>query len=224
MSSKLIACYSIFNAEKYLRQSVLSVIDKVDKILLLDGRYEGFECPCKREHAVSCDDTETIIADLINETGRHNSKIRYTALMQTLPELAKRTLLLDLAGPNNIALIIDDDELLVGDTSDIHSRFAENQDWQVGYVRNYPSGDPWLRLIRSKPGEIQYHACGRLSYDIRWLNGDVYTVKASDPKNTNYDYRFVATGCGLRHLGDRSESRHVARIAYNNKMNREGLK
>lgn len=62
---RLIACYSIYNEEKFLKQSLDTVNGKVDAIVIVDGAYEGYDWDkSKRKwHSASWDKTLQIIKD-----------------------------------------------------------------------------------------------------------------------------------------------------------------
>jgi hypothetical protein len=224
---KIIAVYSVFNVQELIAESIRSVAWFVDEIHVYDGRYEGFKCPCGKDHDNSCDSTANVIDKVHKDM---SCSIKYVAL-PTMPELEKRTKTFDGLGYHDVALIIDDDELFYGFPIGLH-KFRQNSNSTVAWLRVlgirhslYPS----MRVIKKTSG-LKYVAGSGLSYEIHDNNGPL-KESYSAAQGIPYKKILVLEDCRLVHLfgegitlGYRPLERDRARVEYDSHFMKTGLK
>jgi hypothetical protein len=116
-TGRVVATYSVYNAEKLLRNSMTSALPFVDEYLVYDGRYAAFRCPCRTDHDNSCDNTLKEVDKFVAATGAKVEVVQ-TKLM---PEFDKRNMMFDAVALGDTVVIIDDDEIFYGLTNPVHN-------------------------------------------------------------------------------------------------------
>ena len=118
----LVATIITYNDWPLIKDCVESIIDKVDKIIAVDGAYDDFPCDINYstdgtlEYLDSLDKIELIIAP-------------------GLAEVAKRNKYLEPLADGDTVLNIDADEVLIGEIPELKTDFGI-VDWQDGHSKH----------------------------------------------------------------------------------------
>ena len=107
-----IAAYITYNDFSTIQESVKSIESKVDRIIAVDGKFKDFE----GEHEISTDGTLTYLYG--------NDKIE-THILTGVDEVAKRNYFLNFVKDGDLCLIIDADEILVGEIPDLDTDIGQ---------------------------------------------------------------------------------------------------
>jgi hypothetical protein len=146
-TGRLIAVYSIFNAEDLISESMRSLLGVVDEFRIYDGRYKGYRCTCGFDHDNSCDRTLDVVAGFIATS-------HVTTIVVKLPamhEYAKRQWMFDDLAVGETALVIDDDELFYGDAQEMRNfcdRDGPQREYKAAYVWELMLGAARQSFIR----------------------------------------------------------------------------
>ena len=227
---RIVATYSIFNTVDLLYDSLTSVARYVDEIRLYDGRFLDYACPCAKDHDNSCDDTMKEVEQWMREyPGAPPVIIRQWPAM---PEMEKRSKMMQDVPEGDVVLVIDDDELLIGRSEPIREFANTKPDW-FAYVDFLFAGAghgtgapiPLARLYVRTPG-LRYESYYRLLDD----KGLFVDMKA-DNKNVPYGRRmpnrtYLHPSVRIVELweGYRNRERDKARKAYNELIAKRGWK
>ena len=65
--TRIIAVYSIFNAQGLIYNSLVSVARAVDEIRIYDARYSEYACTCGLNHDNSCDRTRQEVEQFVRD-------------------------------------------------------------------------------------------------------------------------------------------------------------
>ncbi|MCL4436144.1 MAG: glycosyltransferase family 2 protein [Thaumarchaeota archaeon] len=211
---KIVACYSILNEAETIRQSLISVYPHVDKILIMDGAYEGWPSPEDN----STDETLQRIQEVEEFFGLGKIKLQqYSRMTQG----EKRNKLFTANRPGDILLVLDGDEILFGNCLSLYrDQFTSMKCSTIGYVRvlHWRGAWDWRPRI--------FVACSDLKYDhwFRILHGDqvICDLKANPAPAPSPDSLFF-NGFGVvnLHLGYRSKERDEAGNVCKEQMLRE---
>jgi len=98
----MIACYSIFNEAEFLEESILSIKDFVDKIVVVDGAYENFPHDSFWSTDGSIEIAKKYGADVVIPTCAWSSQIH------------KRNQYLKFGQPGDVMITIDGHEIWTG--------------------------------------------------------------------------------------------------------------
>ena len=165
----IVATMITYNDWPLVKQAVESVIDKVDQMIIVDGRYRDF--PGK--HFLSTDGTKEYL-DSIN-----GGKIR-VVYAANFDEVGKRNIYLSRIRDGDTVLNIDTDEVLITDIPELES--------DIGIIRIGEDGDRrrhrrTIRFFRYHDG-LHYWGQHKLILDknnkvFAWLNrvGSNYSVQ-----------------------------------------------
>ena len=115
--SKIWACYSVYNAEDYLRASIETIIKYVDYVLIVDGRYENYG----EGLYSSTDDTHRIIERLLSE---YPYKIFYSESLEGHTQVSKRNLYMNMVPVDDWIFVIDHDEFMFGNNQHLRDEIS----------------------------------------------------------------------------------------------------
>jgi len=119
----LVATIICFDDMPLIKECVESIIDKVDKIIAVDGAYDDFPCDIN----YSTDGTLDYLDKL-------SDKVELI-LAPGLAEVAKRNLYLEPLADGDTVLNIDADEVLIGDIPELKTDFGI-VDWHDGHSKH----------------------------------------------------------------------------------------
>jgi hypothetical protein len=211
----IVAGYSIYRDEEYLRSSLDSVCQYVDVVCLIEGRYlDAPELPS--------DKTEQIISETAS---RFDPRFYLTGGMpqkfvvypvDPMPEVEKRDLFFKLVRPGGYLFIIDGDEITVGDVKAGLDFVRTNDPTKIFWVYVEEDGNPgWKpRIIRVEEG-LHY---GKNHWTILDKKGDLFTdsVWKESPESAQIP-QFKIYNFGYKRTGQRQK----ARIAYKEAMHQK---
>lgn len=163
------ACYSIFNEDRLLDLSLMSIADFVDKIVIVDGPYIGFD------HKALKSNPKTY--KILKKFGKVVTKV--ITIDRPMSEEKKRSLYF--TGDCDLYFLLDGDEVVIG-----------NIDKGLDWVRNQPHRDvfgvrvvlprslhsAYPRILRCKEG-LYYDRCDDMT--IRDGDGKVYSPVLNFP-------------------------------------------
>jgi hypothetical protein len=226
-TGRVVAIYSVFNAEKLIRNSMVSMLPFVDEYIVGDGRYEGFEypggefncrCGLKGVHDNSCDNT-------LKEVERFRSEwpdrpVRIT-MYPVMPEFDKRNKMFDGVALGDTCAIVDDDEVFYGLPTPIRDFASPSGPWtayngvSVICMKWKYSFDWFPRFFLKTEGLRHVQAIeGNFSYSWGDAAHEVFD-------NSAYvklpGVRFVNLYGTADMRGYRERERDAARAAYNEK-------
>ena len=187
-----IAAYITYNDIETIQESVESIENKVDRIIVVDGRFEDFE----GEYDASNDGTLSYLH------GKDNVE---THLCVKFDEIAKRNWFLNFVKPDDLILIIDADEIFKGTIPDL--------DTDIGLIDIFEYNDRrkhrrYNRFFRFREG---LHFWGK-HYLILDKDNEVFTTLEHEP--TKYTCRKVEE-FSLIHKGKlRSAERELQKKEY----------
>ncbi len=212
-NGKIVVLMSVFNSEPTVARAIRSVAHFAHAIVVVDGRYEGFDDPCGKQHLVSCDSTRREVLRTAHELG-NSIELLYTEVGQLAPEYAKRNAMFDMVPPAATALLLDDDEVFYGDPRSVRMFAAYGP--KVGYLRlTYADGSerPHARLF-TQPG-VAYRE------DMRIINEEGAVIaNTAEEQKLNYDDCFVLSQAGLiEQKTARAKPREAAALSYRERMN-----
>jgi len=150
----LVGTIITYNDWPLIKDCVESIIDKVDKILVVDGAYDDFPCDINYstdgtlEYLDSLDKIELIIAP-------------------GLAEVAKRNLYLEPLNEGDICLNIDADEVLIGDIPPLTSDIGII-DWVDGHSKHIQRRV--TKLFKYRTGLRYLHCHYTLYYNGQIVN------------------------------------------------------
>ena len=213
----MIAQIAVFNVQDLIYSCLSSIAPAVDEIRIYDSRFPDFKCEvCGKDHDNSCDRTQ-------NEIERFSSE-SIVRLWTAMPELQKRTRMLQDVPEGTMTLTIDDDEILAGNPEPVKS-FNES----VGYIdflfaeAGPGTGKmiPLARLIKTTPG-IHYKTVFRimddkgLVVDMREDNKMVPYGRRAPGRNYLPPTTFMVELANFR-----SRKRSLAELNYNKLANQQ---
>jgi len=150
----LVATIITYNDWPLIKDCVESIIDKVDKIIAVDGAYDDFPCDINYstdgtlEYLDSLDKIELIIAP-------------------GLAEVAKRNKYLEPLADGNTVLNIDADEVLIGEIPALKTDIGK-VDWQDGHSKHVQRRV--TKLFRYRTGLRYLHCHYTLYYNGQIVN------------------------------------------------------
>lgn len=126
----MIVVYNVFNTEKTIRESLLSVLPYVRKVIAVDGAYKRF--PHKKRSGASTDDTKKIFRRLCR------SKLVWVSQRKPKSQVAKKNVLLKYIPLGKWFLRIAGDEVITGSVTEAF-KFAESSNFtNIGIpIKNY---------------------------------------------------------------------------------------
>jgi len=138
---RLIACYSIYNEEIFLKQSLDTVDGKVDVVLIIDGAYKGYDSP----HSASYDKTLEIIKDY-----SFKSELVFIPAPEQpwKTQMVKRSQYFKFGGQGDWYVIIDADETVVHGLDEL-KKFLR------GMVPPFVNGF-WIKMVTRVTSEEPY--------------------------------------------------------------------
>ncbi len=151
---KIWACLIYFNEEYYLPQALYALRHFVDGMILVDGAFEGYA-----EENYSTDRSNFIIREFTDDIDLHyDHKItfqRWTGNKFWKNEMEKRSYAINLVPEGDYFIIIDADELLLGDPTFFRKELyaLSKKDEQTELVRNvgivhHPADTGWFLMPR----------------------------------------------------------------------------
>ena len=143
--SKVVALMSVFNAQDLIERSIEALLPAVDEIRVFDGRFEGANCYCGKEHPNSCDKTKEKVAGM-----RRLGRIQFIEL-GLMQEQAKRNRMFDGLLEGEWALVVDDDEIFFGNPAALYACDGINAAY-VNLLLWRASFDPFPRFFKKTPG------------------------------------------------------------------------
>ncbi len=187
----IVATYITYNDIETIRESVESIENKVDRIIAVDGRFKDFE----GDSEISTDGTLSYLY------GNDNieTHIYYG------DEVSKRNWFLNFVNDGALCLIIDADEILVGEIPDL--------DTDIGLIDIFEHNDRrrhrrYNRFFRYRDG---LHFYGK-HYLILDKDNEVFTTLEHEPKK--YTCKKIE-GFHLLHKGKlRSPQRELDKKKY----------
>ena len=183
----VVGCLNVFECEETIGLTLKSIEPFVDRIIVVDGAYEGFS-----DHIRSKDGTMTKVKGfpkpkiLIGNSTNHCFR----------DEMKKRNLYMDFLDPGEWALIIDGDQYISGGVEETLALLREAKEpWYS--VTSYAPRSPryggfeyqgeWVRLIRYVKGMkyVDNH------FTIQCPDGSKVPLKATcTPLRIIHDHRF----------------------------------
>ena len=175
-------CMSVWNEENRIGTAIQSVHKYVDRIVVLDGRYEGFRGG-PRGSVLSTDHTKAIATKF--------EKVEYVEMSEALRPVTKRMLAFEYEDADWY-MVLDADELMYGNgVAKMFSmlRETEKKPKHLGYkVKTFSSlahlyrGSPkykWTRIVHRDAG---FHYMGNhwIRYDKHGNNMDAYCPEVKD--------------------------------------------
>lgn len=125
----LVACYTVFNEEHLIADSIRSVKAYVDSFLVVDSAFD-----CNPVNATcSTDNTRKIIEKLCDP-----KPLEYIASDRKLSEIDARNMVFNHVAIGDWALVIDADERLYGDYSRVNNLLAEAKAGKIGSSVDFP--------------------------------------------------------------------------------------
>ncbi len=220
---RLVANYSIFNAQELIYDSLVSVTRAVDEIRVYDGRFIEYRCPCGTDHDNSCDNTAREIEQFQAEYPLA-PVVKYIPF-PAMPEVEKRSRMMQDGAFGDVVFVIDDDELFFGRTEPLRD-FADTKPAKFAYIDSLLAGGghgtgvsmPLARLFVRTPG---------LRYDGAFFriadNSGLVVDMRSDNKNVAYGQRrhgrfYLHPSARIVGLYEnyRTKAREKAKTDYNN--------
>ena len=201
----IVAGYCIYNDAEYLRSSLDSVCEYVDAVCILEGRFLDFK-------ELPDDGTDRIISETASRfdprfylTGGNPQKF---ALFKTEPvlEVEKRDLMFSIVKAGGYLLIIDGDEVAIGDVKAGLDYVRANDDKRIFWVYVEEEGNPgWKpRIIKVEEG-LHY---GKNHWTILDRNNEVLTdsVFKPSPEFAQIEH-FKIYNMGYKRTGERQRER-----------------
>ncbi len=153
----IIAGYSIYRDEEFLRSSLDSICMYVNAILILDGKFLDFhEMEPDRSYDIIVDvssrfDPRWFAAEIINQ------KVVYFSTDATygpMLEVEKRDLMFQAARPNGFLFILDGDEVCIGDVKKGLEFVRANPETKIFWIKVEEDGNPGYkpRIIKLEAG------------------------------------------------------------------------
>ena len=150
----LVGTIITYNDWPLIKDCVESIIDKVDKIIVVDGAYDDFPCDIN----YSTDGTIAYLDDL--------DKVELI-IAPGISEVAKRNKYLEPLNDNDICLNIDADEVLIGDIPPLTSDIGII-DWVDGHSKHIQRRV--TKLFKYRTGLRYLHCHYTLYYNGQIVN------------------------------------------------------
>jgi len=186
-------CISAYNEEWNISKAVGSLRGKVDRIVLVDGAYEGFEMrhprglACSRDCTVQC--AVESGADFIILPGRY----------KWCDEIQKRNAYL-IAQPGDYYFVLDSDEEYLGPPVSV-DLLSEGRVWDVPFKRtDMDEYIPLFRIFRHEHG-----LCYRETHHAVWVGNELLNKQK---------HELLVGGLVLHHIGSHGSEYLEARGRY----------
>ena len=146
----IIAGYSIYHEAKHLRASLESICDYADALFVLMGRTKG-------SPNTKSDGSFDIVSSVAKRfdpkfTRSENSMKIMVYLCDPVTDTQKRNYLFTLVKPGNYLLLMEPNEILVGDVKGGFEHVKSNQEKSIFWVQNKVTKE-WLpKIIKINPG------------------------------------------------------------------------
>jgi hypothetical protein len=208
-------------------ESLTSAARFVDEIRLYDGRFADYRCPCGLDHDNSCDNTAKEVEQWQREyPGAPPLKL---IQMPALPEMEKRTKMMEDVPEGETVLVLDDEELLYGRPEPLRE-FADAHPAKCAYVdflfaeAGHGTGVPIpLARVFARTAGLKYISYMRLE-DSEGLVVDMKADNVNVPYGRRHPGRvYIHPSCRIVSLWHfRSQKREKAGRAYNDLIGPRG--
>jgi len=158
----LVAAYITYNDIETIQESVESIENKIDRIIAVDGRFKDFE----GEQEISTDGTLTYLYEKDNIE---------THLLTGVDEVAKRNWFLNFVKDGDLCLIIDADEILVGEIPELETDIGQIDIFEYNDRRRHRR---YNRFFRFRDG-VHFYGKHYLMLD---KDGDMFTTLENKPE------------------------------------------